>query len=52
MQFTPLYTEKEMTKIRIMDKLINKVITHEEAHIALNCSSRTLYRYQLKFKEE
>ena len=52
MQFIPLYTEKEMTKIRIMDKLINKVITHEEAHIALNCSSRTLYRYQLKFKEE
>jgi hypothetical protein len=31
MQFIPLYTEKEMIKIRIMDKLTNKVITPEQA---------------------
>jgi hypothetical protein len=46
------YTEKEMTKIRITEKSINKVITKEQACEALHCSIRTLYRYQARFKED
>lgn len=51
MQFTYSYTEKEMTKIRIMDKLISKVITNEQACEALSCSLRTLYRNKARIKE-
>jgi len=39
------YTEQEMTKIRIIDKLNNKVITIEDAQSALWVSERTIYRY-------
>jgi hypothetical protein len=46
------YTEKEMTKVRITEKSINKVITKEQACEALHCSIRTLYRYQERFKED
>lgn len=44
MTFT--YTDKDMKKIRIIEKFINWVITIEQAMWALNCSDRTIYRYQ------
>jgi hypothetical protein len=49
MQFIT-YSENEMTKVRIIEKTINKVITKEQACEALKCSMRTLYRYQTALK--
>lgn len=50
MTFT--YTEKDMKKIRITEKFTNKVISLQDACLALNCSERTIYRYQALLKDE
>lgn len=50
MTFT--YTDKEMKKIRIIQKLIDWVISIENACDALNCSERTIYRYKDTFLNE
>ena len=37
-----LYTDNEMNKIRIIEKLISKTISIQDACNALNCSERTI----------
>lgn len=49
---TFIYTDKEMKKIRIIQKLIDWVISIQDASVALNCSERTIYRYQATFLTE
>lgn len=43
------YNDKEMNKIRITQKIIDWVISVEQASKALNCSQRTIYRYKATF---
>jgi len=50
MTFTT-YTEKEMTKISIIQKLDDKVITIDDVKKALKVSERTVYRYLSRFRE-
>lgn len=49
---TFIYTDKEMKKIRIIQKLIDWIIDIQDASNALNCSERTIYRYQATFLTE
>jgi len=49
MTFTT-YTEIEMTRIRIIQKLEDKVITVDQAGEALGKSKRTIFRYLLHFR--
>ena len=46
------YTDKEMNKIIIMGKLINKVININEAMWILYLSERQIYRYMAIYKFE
>lgn len=50
MTFT--YTDKDMKKIRITEKFMNKIILLQDACDALDCSERTIYRYQATLKNE
>lgn len=50
MTFT--YTDKDMKKIRIIQKLVDWVITIHDSMDALNCSERTIYRYKSTFLTE
>ncbi len=50
MTFT--YTDKQMKKIRITQKFIDKTITISDACMALNCVDRTIYRYKATFLVE
>ena len=43
---TLLYTDKQMNKVRIIQKLIDQKIDIADACDALNCSERTIYRYK------
>lgn len=45
------YTEKEMTKIRIIQKLEDKVISIRQASNALWKSERTIFRYLQSFRD-
>jgi len=45
------YTETEMTKIRIIQKLEDKVITIEQVKEALDVSERTVFRYLKRFRK-
>lgn len=49
---TFIYTDKDMTKIRIIQKLDDKVITLEDAITALSCSERTIYRYLNRYRSK
>lgn len=49
MTFTT-YTEKEMTKTSIIQKLDDKIITVSQAKEALKVSERTIYRYLWHFR--
>lgn len=46
------FTDKDMKKIRITQKFIDKVITLHDACAALNCVERTIYRYKATFLAE
>jgi hypothetical protein len=46
------FTDKDMKKIRITQKFIDKVITLHDACDALNCVERTIYRYKATFLAE
>jgi hypothetical protein len=46
------YTEQEMTKIRIVDKLNNSIITVKDAKLALWVGERTIYRYLKKLRDK
>lgn len=50
MTFT--YTDKEMNKIRTIERFINKTLSLDDAKSALNCSERTIFRYQATLKDE
>lgn len=41
-----LYTDNHMNKVRIIQKIIDNKISISDAASALNCSERTIYRYQ------
>lgn len=49
---TFIYTDKDMKKIRITEKFMNRTITLWDACEALSCSERTIYRYQATLKIE
>lgn len=46
------YTDKDMKKVRITQKLIDWVISLADACDALNCVERTIYRYKATFLAE
>lgn len=46
------YTEKQMNKIHVTKNFVDKRITLEEAMEILQCSERTIYRYQDLYKTE
>jgi len=49
---TFIYTDKEMKKIRITEKFMNRTISLQDACDALDCSDRTIYRYQATLRSE
>ena len=49
---TFIYTDKEMKKIRITEKFMNGTISLQDACDALDCSDRTIYRYQATLRSE
>lgn len=49
---TFIYTDKDMKKIRITEKFMNRTISLQDACDALDCSDRTIYRYQSTLKSE
>jgi len=49
---TFIYSSKDMTKVRIIQKLDDKVITLSQAVNALSCSERTIYRYLDKYRSK
>lgn len=49
---TFIYTDKDMKKIRITERFMNRTISLQDACEALDCSDRTIYRYQATLRNE